>query len=63
MLDGAKQMAVPSAIAEAVLEADGTPLRLPLGNDAADAVDAALTGAREEFAAWEPVSRGTDFYE
>ncbi|WP_141583581.1 oxidoreductase [Actinomadura sp. WMMA1423] len=50
------------AILEA-LEADDTPLRLPLGNDAADAVDAALSGARKEFAAWESTSRGTDFEE
>ncbi|MBB6396378.1 hypothetical protein BKA00_003292 [Actinomadura coerulea] len=31
------------------------------GNDAADAVDAALAGARKEFAAGEPTSRGADF--
>lgn len=54
----------PAKAAAAILkalDAEDTPLRLPLGNDAADAVDAALTGARKEFADWEPTSRGTDF--
>ncbi|NVI91826.1 oxidoreductase [Actinomadura sp. BRA 177] len=47
----------------AALDADETPLRLPLGNDAADAVAASLEGALKEFQSWEPVSRGTDFDE
>jgi NAD(P)-dependent dehydrogenase (short-subunit alcohol dehydrogenase family) len=61
-----KQPGDPAKAADAILkalDAGDTPLRLPLGNDAADAVDAALTGAREEFTAWEPLSRGTDFKE
>ncbi len=35
-------------------------VRLPLGNDAADAVADSLDRLRAEFLAWEPVSRGTD---
>ncbi|MEU4823190.1 oxidoreductase [Actinomadura citrea] len=61
-----KQPGDPARAAAAILkalDADDTPLRLPLGNDAADAVDAALAGARKEFAAWEPTSRSTDFEE
>ncbi|TDD72175.1 SDR family NAD(P)-dependent oxidoreductase [Actinomadura darangshiensis] len=61
-----KQPGDPAKAAAAIvtaLDAGDTPLRLPLGNDAADAVDAALTGARKEFEAWESTSRGTDFEE
>ena len=45
----------------ATLDAEKTPLRLALGNDAADAISASLDAARTEFLAWEKVSRGTDF--
>jgi NAD(P)-dependent dehydrogenase (short-subunit alcohol dehydrogenase family) len=45
----------------AALDAEDTPLRLVLGNDAADAVFAQLDALRDELAAWEPVTRGTDF--
>jgi NAD(P)-dependent dehydrogenase (short-subunit alcohol dehydrogenase family) len=44
----------------AALDAENTPLRLPLGNDAADALTASLDTARAELAAWEPVTRSTD---
>jgi NAD(P)-dependent dehydrogenase (short-subunit alcohol dehydrogenase family) len=45
----------------AAIDANNTPLRLPLGNDAADAIVASLDNARAELTAWEPVTRGTDF--
>ncbi|WP_250563698.1 oxidoreductase [Sphaerisporangium fuscum] len=47
----------------AALDAERTPLRLALGNDAADGISAALDSERAEFLAWESVSRGTDFDE
>jgi NAD(P)-dependent dehydrogenase (short-subunit alcohol dehydrogenase family) len=59
-----KQPGDPAKAAEAILaalEAKETPLRLPLGNDSADAVLAHLHASREEVLAWESVSRGTDF--
>ncbi|XVQ08895.1 oxidoreductase [Spirillospora sp. CA-255316] len=59
-----KQPGDPAKAAAAILralDAEETPLRLPLGNDAADAVSASLERARAEFAAWEDVARGTDF--
>lgn len=59
-----RQPGDPAKAAAAVLtalDAETTPLRLPLGNDAADAVAASMDRARAEFAAWEPVSRGTGF--
>jgi hypothetical protein len=40
--------------------ADTTPLRLPLGNDAADAIAASLDTTCAELAAWDEVTRGTD---
>jgi NAD(P)-dependent dehydrogenase (short-subunit alcohol dehydrogenase family) len=43
------------------LGADKPLLRLPLGNDAADAIIAHLDAARDETSAWESVSRSTDF--
>ncbi|WP_275466988.1 oxidoreductase [Streptomyces noursei] len=43
------------------LDAEHTPLRLPLGNDAADALSAHWDGSRAEFAAWEELCRSTDF--
>ncbi|MFD7622693.1 short-chain dehydrogenase/reductase, partial [Streptomyces sp. NPDC059802] len=45
------------------LAAEETPLRLPLGNDAIDAIQAHLEAARAETLAWETVSRSTDFDE
>ncbi|MFF0310824.1 SDR family NAD(P)-dependent oxidoreductase [Streptosporangium sp. NPDC004379] len=54
--DPAKAAAVLAA-----LDAEETPLRLPLGDDAADAIAASLENARAEFAAWEKVARGTGF--
>jgi hypothetical protein len=59
-----KQPGDPAKAAAAILkalDAEDTPLRLPLGNDAADGVAAALAGAAKEFEAWESTSRGTDF--
>ena len=45
----------------AALDADETPLRLPLGTDAADAILADLERSQQEFRTWENVTRGTDF--
>jgi NAD(P)-dependent dehydrogenase (short-subunit alcohol dehydrogenase family) len=45
----------------AALDSSSPPLRLVLGPDAADAISAADSRTREEFAAWEHVTRGTDF--
>jgi NAD(P)-dependent dehydrogenase (short-subunit alcohol dehydrogenase family) len=59
-----KQPGDPARAAEAILaalEAEKTPLRLPLGNDAVDAVLAHLDAARAQTLAWERVGRGTDF--
>ncbi|MFB4295594.1 oxidoreductase [Actinomadura sp. NTSP31] len=61
-----KQPGDPAKAAAAILtalDADDTPLRLPLGSDAAEAVAASLDGLRKEFAAWEPLTRSTDFDE
>ncbi|MFI6950406.1 oxidoreductase [Streptomyces sp. NPDC050422] len=43
------------------LAAQDTPLRLPLGNDATDAVLASLDASRTELLAWEKVSRSTGY--
>ncbi|OPC76511.1 short-chain dehydrogenase/reductase [Embleya scabrispora] len=43
-----------------VLAAEQPPLRLALGNDAADAIATRLKSAVEEAAAWEAISRATD---
>jgi NAD(P)-dependent dehydrogenase (short-subunit alcohol dehydrogenase family) len=54
----------PAKAADAILQAidsDKTPLRLALGNDAADMIGAYLDDSRAEFSAWEHVSRGTDY--
>ncbi|MFD9336985.1 oxidoreductase [Streptomyces sp. NPDC060028] len=45
----------------AALDAEHTPLRLALGNDALDAILTHANAARAEARAWECVSRGTDF--
>jgi NAD(P)-dependent dehydrogenase (short-subunit alcohol dehydrogenase family) len=58
-----KQPGDPAKAAAAILaalDADEPPLRLVLGNDAADAIAASLDTSRAELAAWESVSRGTD---
>ncbi|WP_329030376.1 oxidoreductase [Streptomyces sp. NBC_01423] len=59
-----KQEGDPDKAAAAILTAlaaEDTPLRLPLGNDATDAVLGALDAARSEVLAWEKVSRSTGF--
>lgn len=59
-----KQEGDPDKAAAAILTAlaaEDTPLRLPLGNDATDAVLGALDASRTETLAWEKVSRGTGF--
>ncbi|MEW1654072.1 oxidoreductase [Streptomyces sp. NPDC093707] len=59
-----RQPGDPAKAAAAILtalDAEDTPLRLLLGSDAADAVSAHLAGARAEFAAWEKLTRSTDF--
>jgi NAD(P)-dependent dehydrogenase (short-subunit alcohol dehydrogenase family) len=43
----------------AALDADRTPLRLPLGADAVDAISGHLDGVRADLATWETVSRDT----
>jgi hypothetical protein len=45
----------------AALRADRPPLRLPLGNDAADAIGTALDRDRAELSTWDTLTRGTDF--
>ncbi|WLQ38646.1 oxidoreductase [Streptomyces laculatispora] len=54
----------PDKAAAAILSALAarhTPLRLPLGSDAADAVLAGLDASRTELLAWEKLSRSTAF--
>jgi NAD(P)-dependent dehydrogenase (short-subunit alcohol dehydrogenase family) len=50
-----------AAAVRTALAAETTPLRLPLGGDAVDGIVARLDSLRAEVAAWEKVSRGTDF--
>ena len=53
----------PAKLAAAIrtaLAAERTPLRLPLGGDAVDGILGHLDSVRDEVAAWEKVSRGTD---
>ncbi|WP_406367783.1 oxidoreductase [Streptomyces sp. NBC_01546] len=45
----------------AALDAEVTPLRLVLGNDAVEFITAHAEAARAEARTWEPVSRSTDF--
>lgn len=59
-----KQEGDPHKAAAAILTAlasQDTPLRLPLGNDATDAVLASLDASRVELLAWEKVSRSTGY--
>jgi NAD(P)-dependent dehydrogenase (short-subunit alcohol dehydrogenase family) len=54
----------PAKAAEAIvaaLDSDKTPLRLALGNDAADMIGAYLDDSRAEFSAWEHIARSTDY--
>ncbi|MEU5973560.1 oxidoreductase [Streptomyces sp. NPDC047315] len=54
----------PAKAAAAILTAldsDEPPLRLPLGNDAADAITGQLDRARAELRTWEALARSTDF--
>jgi NAD(P)-dependent dehydrogenase (short-subunit alcohol dehydrogenase family) len=54
----------PAKAADAILQAlssEKTPLRLALGNDAADMIGAYLDDSRAEFSAWEHISRSTDY--
>jgi NAD(P)-dependent dehydrogenase (short-subunit alcohol dehydrogenase family) len=44
----------------AALHAERSPLHLPLGNDAVDAVLAHLDAVREDVAGWERITRNTD---
>ncbi|MEV6219238.1 oxidoreductase [Nocardia sp. NPDC051833] len=50
-----------AAAIRAALAADKTPLRLPLGNDAVDAILGHLDSVRTELLEWETTARGTDF--
>jgi NAD(P)-dependent dehydrogenase (short-subunit alcohol dehydrogenase family) len=45
----------------AALDADVTPLRLPLGGDAVDAIRGHLAQVNAEINTWEPVARATTF--
>jgi hypothetical protein len=45
----------------AALDADNTPLRLPLGSDAIDAVLGHLDVVRADITAWEEITRATTF--
>ncbi|MFJ4711327.1 oxidoreductase [Streptomyces sp. NPDC088785] len=59
-----RQPGDPARAAAAIrlaLDAETTPLRLPLGGDAVDAVLAHLDAQRADLVAWEKTSRGTDF--
>ncbi len=59
--DGA-QPGDPAKAARAILaalEAERTPLRLPLGADAIDAIAAHLDAVRSELRTWETVARDT----
>ncbi|MER6628656.1 oxidoreductase [Streptomyces sp. NPDC000987] len=58
-----KEPGDPAKAAAAVLtalDADEPPLRLPLGNDAADVITVHLDRARAEFDTWEKLVRSTD---
>jgi hypothetical protein len=54
----------PAKAADAILQAldsGKTPLRLALGNDAADMIAAYLDDSRAEFSAWEHLTRSTGY--
>ena len=50
-----------SGFGRAITEADApeTPLRLPLGDDAVDAISSHLNSVRAELTTWEKVARDT----
>ncbi|MGW2699092.1 oxidoreductase [Streptomyces sp. NPDC001340] len=50
-----------AAVIRAALDAERTPLRLPLGDDAVDAVLGHLVQVRADVTAWEKASRATTF--
>jgi NAD(P)-dependent dehydrogenase (short-subunit alcohol dehydrogenase family) len=59
-----KQPGDPARAAAAILQAldsGETPLRLALGNDAADMIAAYLDDSRAEFSTWERITRSTDY--
>ncbi|MFY1671590.1 SDR family NAD(P)-dependent oxidoreductase [Plantactinospora sp. WMMB334] len=61
---GGKEAGDPVKIAKAILTAlaaEDTPLRLPMGNETLDRLNAAAKRTQDERTAWEAVSRGTDF--
>ena len=52
--------AMAAAAILAALDAETTPLRLPLGSDAAEMISTHLDRSLAEFRSWEHVTRGTD---
>jgi NAD(P)-dependent dehydrogenase (short-subunit alcohol dehydrogenase family) len=52
-----------AAVILAALDADDTPLHLPIGDDGVTAVSAHLDQVRDQIAAWEKRSRATSFAE
>ncbi|MEE6258133.1 oxidoreductase [Plantactinospora sonchi] len=62
-IDGAQpgDPARAAAAIRAALDADRTPLRLPLGDDAVDGILGHLTAVAAEVRAWEPLSRSTGY--
>jgi hypothetical protein len=50
-----------AAAIRAALDADRTPLRLPLGADSVDAVLGHLDSVRAEVVEWEKIGRATAF--
>lgn len=50
-----------AAAIRGALDSGNPPLRLPLGNEAADTILASVDKAREELAAWEDLSRSADY--
>ncbi|GIH18518.1 oxidoreductase [Rugosimonospora africana] len=62
--DDGRQPGDPAKAAAAILaalDAEPIPLRLPLGDDAADAIAASLERNQAEFVAWEPTARAVGF--
>ncbi|MEO3927637.1 SDR family NAD(P)-dependent oxidoreductase [Micromonosporaceae bacterium B7E4] len=60
---GGKEAGDPAKIANAILTAladDNTPLRLPMGNETLDRLNATAKQTQQEWTAWEAIIRGTD---